>query len=517
MQGKRAAIYVRRSDPYNENSTTLETQEAACRAHAITHGLDVTHVFHERHTGVDYFERPAMTQLRQLMYAGEIEHAIFYVVDRMSRRGVHALMLLEDARRFGVALHDVSGGGPIGEESKDELLLYVRAWAGGNEWEQTKERMERARRARVEHGGMPTGRKPRYGFRWIDMEVNGKVFRAANYAENESEASIAREVFEKIAAAVPITRIVADLTERGIKSPNGLDHWNRRTILKMVRDPVYKGEPLALKTRNERVRGKTRQLPAEGRTLSGAAPAIVSSELWSAANAQLDRNKLEARRRMPNPENYLLRAGFVYCGECGFRMTVRDARRYPQYACLNGGCQIGMSAKQLDELVWHKVTRFLSQPDLVRRELEANLGTDPTAQDLDSVDRALATARRKARNVQTAIESAKNPDVIGALVTQLDGHLQRERELEAERVIVMTRHSEWEQSRQLLDEVEGWCQIVAANLGTLDYAEKRALLHVLQVKVRVHGTKSAQPRWIVDAAVDLDNLATTSICAPVCG
>lgn len=514
----RAVIYVRRSDPYKENSSTLETQEAACRAYAERNGLDVVQVLREKHTGVDYFERPAMTQLRELMYSGEIDHAIFYVVDRMSRRGVHALMLYEDARRFGVTLHDVSGGGPIGDAAKDELLLYVRAWAGGNEWEQFRERVDRARRSRVDRGGLVAGRKPRYGYRWADVEIDGKLYRAGAYRIEEREAAIAAEIIERVAHGDPVLGIQRDLTERGVLSPNGLDHWNRRTILKLVRDPVYKGEPLALKTRTERTRGgKKRQVAIEGKTLTGAAPAIVSASLWDAANAQLDRNKLEASRRMPNPEDYLLRAGFVFCGECGGRMTVASAAKYPRYACQNGGCHFGISTGHLDKIVWDRVVRFLTREDIVSCEVEAYVGEDPTRQDLESVDRALRAAGRKALNVQTAIETAANPDVIGLLVHQLEGLRERMAELESERANVLLRRQEWEHSRELLARIDAWRQTVAANLDSLSYADQRAWLHLLQVKVRVWGTKSDQPRWVIDAAVDLTSLDTTSICAPVCG
>ena len=64
----RAAIYVRVSSSAQEqDGSSLETQEAACRRYAAERGyvVDETDVYREVHTGTELWERPALQRLRR--------------------------------------------------------------------------------------------------------------------------------------------------------------------------------------------------------------------------------------------------------------------------------------------------------------------------------------------------------------------------------------------------------------------------------------------------------------------
>jgi hypothetical protein len=59
----------------------------------------------------------------------------------------------------------------------------------------------------------------------------------------------------------------------------------------------------------------------------GVVPAIVSVELWEAAQAWRKVAQSESKRRNEHPKGELLRAGFAFCGYCGAVMTV--THHYP--------------------------------------------------------------------------------------------------------------------------------------------------------------------------------------------
>lgn len=78
--------------------------------------------------------------------------------------------------------------------------------------------------------------------------------------------------------------------------------------------------------------------------VSAAVPALVSKEVAAACTARLAHNR-EVRRAANlarDPENALLRGGFVKCGYCGnnFVVTYAASRRVPRYRCGSKGHDI---------------------------------------------------------------------------------------------------------------------------------------------------------------------------------
>src|SRR3712207_1616173 len=59
----RAAVYVRVSTDKQEDNTSLDTQEAACRAYAAEHGYTVVGVWREVYSGARLHERPQLADL----------------------------------------------------------------------------------------------------------------------------------------------------------------------------------------------------------------------------------------------------------------------------------------------------------------------------------------------------------------------------------------------------------------------------------------------------------------------
>src|SRR5579883_2382341 len=83
----RAAIYVRVSSRLQEDEgTSLETQEEYCRQYADEHGYRVldAHVYREVHTGIELWERPQLTRLREAIRRRQFDAVIAYAIDRRS-------------------------------------------------------------------------------------------------------------------------------------------------------------------------------------------------------------------------------------------------------------------------------------------------------------------------------------------------------------------------------------------------------------------------------------------------
>src|SRR5688572_24646295 len=117
---RRAALYPRVSDPYGDKrrqptterlqETPLDQQESACRAYAEQHGHTVAdqHIYREAHTGVELWERPKLTALREAIRRKEIDVVVVYSIDRLSRDPVHLGVLISEADHAGVAVEFVT-------------------------------------------------------------------------------------------------------------------------------------------------------------------------------------------------------------------------------------------------------------------------------------------------------------------------------------------------------------------------------------------------------------------------
>src|SRR5689334_5079800 len=105
---RRGAIYVRVSGRVQEQEgTSLDTQEAACRTYSERQGIHVEthHIYREVHSGAELWERPALTSLLTAMRAGEFDVIVAYAVDRLSREQHHLGLIVSEAERHGAALN----------------------------------------------------------------------------------------------------------------------------------------------------------------------------------------------------------------------------------------------------------------------------------------------------------------------------------------------------------------------------------------------------------------------------
>ena len=152
----RAAIYTRVSSRGQEqDGTSLDSQLAYCRQWLTERGLaaDEAQVYREVFTGVELWERPQLTRLREAIRRREVDVVIAHAIDRLARDPVHLGVALSEADHFGVPVEFVTE--PVDNTPEGELVRYVRGYAGKVEHEKIRERVQRGKRSRVESGRGP--------------------------------------------------------------------------------------------------------------------------------------------------------------------------------------------------------------------------------------------------------------------------------------------------------------------------------------------------------------------------
>lgn len=131
-EGK-AALYVRvstaeQADP-GLNGGSLESQEARCRALCEARGLDVARVFIDGGESGGTLERPALTDLRASVAAGDVAVVVVYAVDRLSRSQADTLSLLREFEDHGAGLmaasQDFDTTSPTGRAMLGMLAVFA--------------------------------------------------------------------------------------------------------------------------------------------------------------------------------------------------------------------------------------------------------------------------------------------------------------------------------------------------------------------------------------------------------
>jgi DNA invertase Pin-like site-specific DNA recombinase len=224
--------------------------------------------------------RPGLDGMLERIGTGQTGGLAVAHLDRLSRAGVaDALRLVEGVHRAGAKIAVVDLGidptTPVGEFSMTLFLALGRM-----QRRQFEQRWDEAR-------GRAIGR----GIHFRAPFGYTKPAKGQPIVPNPETASLVERVFELRAAGESWPRLAAFLNER--HPPNRAPSWTHSTVIQLVRNRAYLGEA----SHGEHVQ-------------AGAHPALVSAELWDAANA------VKGRAPGRGEGTGTLLAGLVRCAGC---------------------------------------------------------------------------------------------------------------------------------------------------------------------------------------------------------
>ena len=422
------AIYARVSSERQKEEQTIASQTAALTDHAASAGLEVPAewIFEDEGFSGATLIRPALERLRDLVAQVEVDVVLCYSPDRLARKYAYQALLVEEFARAGTAVRFVKG--PKADTPEDELLLQFQGMIAEYEKAQITERTRRGKAHRARAGSVNVLGGAPYGYRYVRKTDDAQ----ARYEIVEHHAAVVRDVFrlytQELFSIGDVTRWIA---EQGHPTATGKSRWDRSTVWGMLKNPAYKGLAAFQKTMSLGTRPRlTRQVRRKGRNVSRwvatkgrpaeewigiPVPAIVSEETFELAASRLEANKRFAARNTKVPS---LLQGILVCQDCGYSYyrtsTKTTSRKIYYYRCLGSDdyryehgrvCQARpVRQDYLDQVVWEHVTRLLSDPALIRRELDRRL------QDLRRVNPAMVQRSR------LELELSRATAAIGRLV-----------------------------------------------------------------------------------------------------
>ncbi len=282
----------------------------------------------------------------------------------------------------------------------------------------------------------------------------------------------------------------------------------------MLRNPAYHGQAafgktqttgqLAKPTRPVRARGErhgrreTRRDVAPEQWTNIPVPALITDETFQLAQARLQENKHYAKRNSREPA---LLKGILVCRDCGYarwRTSARTTKRVIYYyRCIGsdnyrhaGGRVCSnrpIRADELDALVWGEVEQLLSNPALIRAEIERRLSAlrteSPAAHRRDGLERELA--RVKAGNGRLIEAYQEQLITLDELRARMPALRKREATLAAQLDALDAELHDAETYLQLAENLEGFLARLAENAQNLTTEERQRVIRLVVREVLI--------------------------------
>ena len=504
------------TDTRSNDRTQLERLQSYCQQHNGT-AVEMEIFRDEGYSGAT-LRRPGLDHLRDQASHGRVEQILITAPDRLARKYVHQMLLLEEFEGHGCTVHFVER--PMSQDPNDQLLLQIRGAVAEYERTLIAERMRRGRQHKYRAGLLLPWTRPPYGYRSDpDQPRNPSGVR-----REEAEAAVVQDLFARyVQPGESLGSLSNHLKQLGVPTATGKTRWTTAAIGRILGNPAYTGVVYAGRGRNQPSKRRRSPLEAVGQRamtshptspqqwiLVGQIPAIVSQECFEQVQAKLKQNQQFARRNN-KAHTYLLRA-LVNCGLCRMSCSGQTRRAYSYYCCAakmhpsRTGREHGCSRRlipmrQLDELVWTDLCDLLTHPEAIRQALGRAQNGEWLPQELQ--------ARRTTRNKASTSLSRQIRLTEAYLehVVSLEEYRRRRQEIEQRQESAQAQLRELEASLNhqkeltaVAEGIESFCRRVQQGLLQATFEQKRQLVELLIDRVVVTGDQ-VEIRYVIPTSL----------------
>jgi len=362
------AVYCRKSTDENLDNAfnSLDAQREACLAYVTSQKgqgwLPHSETFEDAGYSGGNLERPALKRLLEAIRAGQIQCMLVYRSDRLSRRILDFLQLMELCDKHGVAFVSVTeqfNTSTPGGRLYQHMLLSYAEYERELIAERTRDKMHAARRkGRFVGGAIVLGydRTPEGGRLVVD----------------KAEAERVREIFRLFIEKQSLIGFARELNNRGWtlkrwKTKEGRFYgggaFNKHNLKDLLTNHAYIGK-----------------VNFRGTVYDAEHEAIVDRETWDKVQELLTPHPRGPRR--PSTKVSAILAGLLRCEPCGCAMSPSYAQkgrfRYRYYVCLKAHRQgwatcpsKSVSASKIESFVVDQIRAIGQDPELIARTVDA--------------------------------------------------------------------------------------------------------------------------------------------------
>jgi site-specific DNA recombinase len=227
-------------------------------------------------------------------------------------------------------------------------------------------------------------------------------------------------------------------------------------------------------------------------------PAIISKEIFQLAQERLEYNKMYSLRRTLEPT---LCQGMLVCKSCGYayyRSSTRTSKRkLYYYRCIGSDnyrfpkgriCQNRpIRQDYLDEIIWEKVVELLSNPGLVKAEINRRVKeiqtSNPTKRRKESVEKELL---RLEKSIQRLLDAYQEDLIqIEELRDRMPRLRKRQKALKSELVSLECAVADQEAVLRLATNIESFLHQLRNAANTLNVVERQKVVRLVVKEILI--------------------------------
>ncbi|MGM9986265.1 MAG: recombinase family protein [Bacillaceae bacterium] len=315
------AIYCRVStDEQAREGLSLDEQKHRMKSYCTAMGWkqQIRYFIDDGYSAKD-IERPQLTELIQAIQLNHISKVIVTKLDRLSRKLLNLLELIDVFSKHQVSFISVSESFDTNTPS-GRLTLQVLGAVAEFERERIRERVVDNMFHAANKGKWLTSAP--YGYQLIEKEL--KI--------DPKTAPIVKRIYHMyLEKNLGFLSIAKQLNEEGIPSPMKKEWWNRSVKL-ILTNPVYKGTTI-WNRRNGTIKSRPVKDIEEWVIQDNTHEAIIEPEVWDQTQEKINKGTIPARAQS-SPH---LLSGILKCPQCGSGMSVSPSGSkkspYKAYRC----------------------------------------------------------------------------------------------------------------------------------------------------------------------------------------
>lgn len=517
--------YLRVSSLEQKKGRSIESQEQGLLKFAEQNNFKIDKFFKDEGWSGAVLERPELDNLRDEVQEGSIDKILLYHPDRLSRKQVHQLLLLDEFEKAGVEVL-YSSQPETNEQGQETKLVMKTINSMVSELERLRiaDRVRRGRRNWAEKGFVMTGKAP-YGFRYV--KANRKKGKKGYFEHHSEEIKVVKKILNWALEGKSDPEIIEKLYEKGIKTRKGKDKWAKSTIHKILSTNLstyagtwYYNKYKATKPENPEKKGykrtekSSRVLNDKEEWVEVELPehlAIITKE--QAAKIRKIKKENKAVKK-GNIKYFYLLQGRIYCRDCGGRNWSDCFHQVEYYRCADKKrkwptdedyCEQGsVKARPLEKAVWRDLTKLITNPEVLKEQAEDFIERGKT--DKVITDQEHARIIKKKAKLQKETERLEEGYTKGLIDD--DGLARQKKRIEKEKETLRVEEKEHLNNRkkaksidrkELLDDIERLSKEAKEVLVNASREEKKQALKWLGVKVHYaqykYEIKGSVPVW----------------------
>lgn len=410
----RAAFYGRISSKL-QSENSIKAQRRAVQNYAKKNNIVIVQEYIDRAcSGKTIAGRPQFIQMLKDSHTGLFDVVLVHKDDRCSRNVRDFVNIEYDLRAEGVKLISISEPFPDTPAGR-----YARITNAANNEFQIESVAFNTNKGFKEkaHNGIHTDGLPPLGY---DVDVVTK-----RLIINEEEARAIRLIFEFHNKGLGFTKIIEELNSQGFTTELG-NKFGKNSLHDIIRNKKYCGYYVYNRRESEIYgKGNSHKNKSADEIVEekGAAPAIISEEVFNKAQELMNNRKIKSGTY--SAKRVYLLSGKVVCGHCGCNMTGNakyngKGTLTVTYSCENRrkdkSCpNMNIRQDKLDALVVDKIAEYIFKNENISslteklRELDLKRNAEYT-NTIKRIEKRIKGNDLKRAKITRAIENGYNEE-----------------------------------------------------------------------------------------------------------